>query len=251
MVANDKLFGCPYCGFRIGPGEDRCARCGNHFGESTKFECPFCGDLVSPNMQECPACHVNFAEFQTRVRRTAKTDSVDTLLMEIIRLEATEVAREGKKLSCPNCDVLLDGSEASCPRCGVDLTEGSAFQCPVCGEFVAPEAMDCPVCGASFTGGRTGEEEARAEADHEAASNALEDLLSSAAQRDAVTSSEPTTIEPEPLPAPPEDFEPPPPPEVAPEEMPLSSATSVAYSDTPTEAAKKPKVRKLKTKTDP
>jgi predicted amidophosphoribosyltransferase len=236
MVSNDKLFGCPYCGFRIGPGDERCSRCGNKFGPDSRFECPFCGDLIAQNTQECPSCHVDFAEFQTRVRRTAKTDGVDTLLMEIIRLEATEVEREGKKLSCPNCDVLLDGSESTCPRCGADLTEGAAFQCPVCGEFVAPEAIACSVCGSSFEGGRPEEDQAYVEAEHEAASNALDDILSAVGHTGPLP--EPPLEEPE-LPPPPE-----PTPEIAPKPALRQAASNGAFATDP----KKVKTRKLKTK---
>ena len=239
MVANDKLFGCPYCGFRIGPGDERCARCGNTFGATTKFECPFCGDLVSPNMQACPTCHVDFAEFQTRVRRTAKMDGVDSLLREIIRLEATEVAREAKKFSCPNCDVLLDGSEATCPRCGTVLTEGAAFQCPVCGEFVAPEAMTCTVCGSSFERGNTEEDQAYVEAEHEAASNALDDILNSAGNTDPLP-------EPERPPEPPEEFVPPPPPDMTSEVAPGPSTSPVTSTSASTTTPKR--TRKLKAK---
>ena len=176
MVIDEKLFGCPYCGFRIEPGEDLCSRCGNKFEPETKFECPFCGDLVGSDMEECPSCHINFSEFKARVKKTAKTDSMDTLLMDIIKLEANEVKSEAKKFSCPHCDLLLDGSETVCPRCKADLTEGSAFQCPVCGEFVDAEASRCSECGAKFEG----EEEVKEEANHQAASTALDEILVSA-----------------------------------------------------------------------
>ena len=248
MITNDKLFGCPYCGFRISPGDKLCTRCGNKFGAGTKFECPFCGELVAPSMQECPTCHVNFDEFQTRVRKTAKTDSVDTLLMEIIRLEATEVAREGKKLSCPSCDLLLDGSESSCPRCNMDLTEGAAFQCPVCGEFVAPEAMKCSTCGANFAGGKAESEEAQAAADHEAVSSALDDILNSAGHTGPLPEPEPRITEPPPEPPTPEEVEPPPPPDFTPEDEPKSYAKPVTAVTASSAPPKKARTRKLKSK---
>jgi len=271
MVADEKLFGCPYCGFRIDPGDESCTRCGNKFESGTMFECPFCGDLVGPGMESCPGCHINFSEFKDRVRKTAKTDSIDTLLMDIIRLEASEVKSEAKKFSCPSCDLLLIGSENECPRCKADLTEGSAFQCPVCGEFVDPKADKCSECGASFED----EQGEKAAADHEAVSTALDDILSSAGHTGPLPEVEPRpeiveapqepvqpeiqAAAPEPVPEPAPEPEPVPEPVVAPTEEPIPEPVlepappvrepePAIQSTTAPEAPKKPRQRKLKAK---
>jgi DNA-directed RNA polymerase subunit RPC12/RpoP len=223
MITDDKLFGCPFCGSRINVGEEVCNRCGTRFDPDAKFECPFCGDLVGPGMEACPTCHVNFAEFQTRIKKSAKADSIDTLLMDIIRLEATNIEKERKKFSCPHCDLLLDGSEATCPRCKADLTEGAAFQCPICGEFVVPEAMKCSECGASFVDKEATSEEDQAAADHEAVSNALSDILESAGHTGPLPEIEPKPEIVEPVQEPPQpekEAEPEPAPEPAPEPIP-------------------------------
>jgi len=246
MVTDDKLFGCPYCGFRVDPGEDLCSRCGNAFGSGTKFECPFCGDLVAPGMDECPSCHINFTEFQTHVKKTAKTDSMDTLLMDIIELEAGNVEKEGKKFSCPTCDLLLNGSETECPRCRMDLTEGATFQCPTCGEFVDPSAEKCPECGAMFEVGEPASDEDKSAAEHEKVATALDEILTAAGHTGPLPEieREPVTIE---LPHPPEpekEIE----PETVPTPPPSPEPEPAQVSQSP-EPPKKPRVRKLKTKT--
>jgi len=255
MVTDDKLFGCPFCGFRINPGDELCPRCGNSFASGTKFECPFCGDLVTPGMDACPSCHINFAEFQTRVKKTVKTENMDTLLMDIINLEATQVEKEGKKFSCPHCDLLLDGSEEICPRCKTDLTEGAAFQCPICGEFVDSEAAKCSECGANFEDEETISEEDREAADHEAVNSALSDILTAAGHTGPLPELErkPVIVEPPPKPPEPErEVEPEPVPEPAPEpapEPPPEPEPEPVIVETPTPAPpKKTKQRKLKSK---
>ena len=251
MVTDEKLFGCPYCGFRINPDELQCPRCGNKFETGTKFECPFCGDLVGPGMEACPSCHINFDEFKSRVKKTAKTDSIDSLLMDIIMLEATEVKSEAKKFSCPNCDLLLDGSEDKCPRCHTDLSESSAFQCPVCGEFVDAEASRCSECGSSFEG------EDHEAADHEAVSTALDDILDSAGLPGPLPEVEQKPLIEEEPPAPPEpevEVAPPPEPEPIPEPVPEPVHEPVPEPEPIHETAptptppKKPRQRKLKAK---
>ena len=176
MIAEDKLFGCPFCGHRIGPSDSSCPRCGNTFGSGTKLECPFCGDLVEPGASECPSCHIDFAEFQEKVKGHAKKDSIDSLLMEIIQLEAKEVKEQRKTLSCPNCDLLLDGSESECPRCKTNLEHGLAFQCPTCGAFVDPEANECSECKAQFAFEERAE---TTEQHHNAVSATLDEILTS------------------------------------------------------------------------
>lgn len=241
MVADDRLLGCPYCGFRIDPGEALCPRCGNRFESDTKFECPFCGDLVAPGMDACPSCHIDFGEFRARVKKTTRSDSIDTLLLDIITLEADAVKREEKRLSCPSCDLLLNGSEARCPRCNADLTEGAAFQCPVCGEFVAPESSRCPGCGASF------ESEEQSDADHEAVSTALDEILTSVGHTGPLPEIERKDVFQPSQTTPPEadiELPPEPEPELSPEP---AREREHAPVTAPSGGPKKPRQRKLKT----
>ena len=184
MIAEDKLFWCPFCGHRIGPGDSSCPRCGNTFSPGTKLECPFCGDLVEPGASACPSCHIDFAEFQKKVKGHAKKDSIDSLLMEIIQLEAEEVKEQRKTLSCPNCDLLLDGSETECPRCKTNLEHGLAFQCPTCGAFVDPEASECSECNAQFA---VEEQAETVENHHDAVSTILSEILTSTGHTEPIT----------------------------------------------------------------
>ena len=173
-----KMFGCPFCGFRINPSDDVCSRCGNRFIESTRFECPFCGELVERGAKACPVCHVNYTEFRERAEERGGDDSIDSLLTEIIRLESTSVKKEDKKLSCPECSWLLDGSEEKCPKCGHSFAEDVSYQCPVCGSEIVADASQCPGCGAMFAPESATEEERASE--HEEASSALDEILTHA-----------------------------------------------------------------------
>jgi RNA polymerase subunit RPABC4/transcription elongation factor Spt4 len=173
-----KMFGCPFCGFRISPSDEACSRCGKKFVGSTKFECPFCGELVERGALFCPACHVNYTEFRERAEARGGDDSIDSLLTEIIRLESASVKKEDKKLSCPECSWLLDGSEEECPKCGHSFAEDVSFQCPVCGSEIRADADKCPACGAMFAQESATEEEIASE--HQEASSALDEILTHA-----------------------------------------------------------------------
>ena len=173
-----KMFGCPFCGFRISPSDEVCSRCGNQFVDSTKFECPFCGELVERGAKSCPVCHVNYTEFRERAEARGGDDSIDSLLTEIIRLESASVKKEDKKLSCPDCSWLLDGSEEKCPKCGHSFAEDVSYQCPVCGSEIRADASQCPGCGAKFAPESATEEERASE--HEETSSALDEILTHA-----------------------------------------------------------------------
>ena len=173
-----KMFGCPFCGFRISPSDEVCSRCGNRFVDSTKFECPFCGELVDRGAKSCPVCHVNYTEFRERAEARGGDDSIDSLLTEIIRLESASVKKEDKRLSCPECSWLLDGSEEKCPKCGHGFGEDVSYQCPVCGSEIRTDVDQCPGCGAMFAPESTTEEERASE--HEEASSALDEILTHA-----------------------------------------------------------------------
>lgn len=173
-----KMFGCPFCGFRISPSDEVCSRCGSKFIESTMFECPFCGELVERGAKSCTACHVNYTEFRERAEARGGDDSIDSLLSEIIRLEAASVKHEDRKLSCPKCSWLLDGSEEKCPKCGHSFAEDVSYQCPVCGAEIRADADQCPDCGAKFAPEGVTEEERASE--HEETTTALDELLTHA-----------------------------------------------------------------------
>jgi RNA polymerase subunit RPABC4/transcription elongation factor Spt4 len=180
-----KMFGCPFCGFRINPSDEVCSRCGNKFAESTKFECPFCGELIERGANSCPVCHVNYTEFRERAEARGGDDSIDSLLTEIIRLESASVKKEDKKLSCPECSWLLDGSEEKCPKCGHSFAEDVSYQCPVCGAEIRVDADKCPDCGAMFSQAIVTEEERASE--HEEASSALDEILTHADKESKAT----------------------------------------------------------------
>jgi RNA polymerase subunit RPABC4/transcription elongation factor Spt4 len=180
-----KMFGCPFCGFRINPSDDVCSRCGSKFVESTKFECPFCGELIDRGAKSCPVCHVNYTEFRERAEARGGDDSIDSLLTEIIRLESASIKRENKRLSCPECSWLLDGSEEKCPKCGHSFAEDVSYQCPVCGAEIRSDADKCPDCGAMFAPASVTEEERASE--HEEASSALDEILTHADKESKAT----------------------------------------------------------------
>ena len=180
-----KMFGCPFCGFRISPSDEVCSRCGNSFVDSTKFECPFCGELVERGAKSCSVCHVDYIEFKERAEARGGDDSVDSLLTEIIRLESTSVKKEDKRLSCPECSWLLDGSEEKCPKCGHNFVEGVSYQCPVCGSEIRANADQCPDCGAMFAPEIVTEEERASE--HEETSSALDEILTHADKESKAT----------------------------------------------------------------
>jgi len=167
-----RIFGCPTCGFRVDTNETSCPRCGNEFKDDTKFECPFCGDLVQSGLDECPSCHVSYSEFKSRAAPKATDDSIDSLLMEIIKLESTSIKEEEKRFSCPKCDLLLEGTETQCPRCGKGLDVEVALQCPVCGGLVGANDVRCGECGTVF------DEGAAAAARTEEAESKLEEIMS-------------------------------------------------------------------------
>lgn len=253
------LFGCPYCGFRVRPNDDACPRCGNSFHHDTKFECPFCGDMVPPGTQECPSCHINFAEFVTHTEKKTTPDSIDSLLIDIINLESSQVKKEDKKLSCPKCSWMLDGSEERCPKCGADFREDATFQCPICGAFVNSSSANCPECGTLFAGDEEAADEQKTAEDHEAFSSALTDILSSAGHDDAPPEVEraapapPPIVEPPPVrtpPAPePEPVAPEPEVEVKePDAEPIEEPQPAPQEAAPAAEPKKTKQRKLKAK---
>ena len=180
-----KMFGCPFCGFRISPSDEVCSRCGNSFVDATKFECPFCGELVERGAESCPVCHVNYTEFRERAEARGGDDSIDSLLTEIIRLESASVKKENKRLSCPECSWLLDGSEEKCPKCGHSFAEDVSYQCPVCGSEIRDDADKCPSCGAIFAPESVTDEERASE--HEEASSALDEILTHADKESKAT----------------------------------------------------------------
>lgn len=259
MVAEEsKLFGCPHCGFRVGPQDEVCSRCGNKFLTGTMFECPFCGELVPRGAKACPTCFVDFGEFQQKAVAHASDESIDNLLMDIIRLEASEVKTQDKRLSCPRCSWLLDGTEDTCPKCGMAFTAEATYQCPICGAFVSSEAESCSECWTAF-----GEEEET----HKEVETAASDLLTAMGQRDRIP--QPVTEAPpeQPTPEPPTEHVAPEPaqiPEPGPEPVqepvpelvePPAGAAEPAPAQEAEKAAepapaapKKPRTRKLKVK---
>lgn len=173
----DNMFGCPVCGYRVSSGEEACPRCGNAFDTETRFECPFCGELVERGAKSCEACHVNYGEFKEKTEARGGDDSIDSLLIEIIKLESMSVKQDKKRFSCPKCDWMLDGSEEKCPKCGDSFSSDVSFQCPICGELVSPDSIKCPGCGTGFTE----DDEARA-SQHEGAEYSLDEIATAAAQ---------------------------------------------------------------------
>ena len=175
VLGTAKMFGCPVCGFRVSTEDPACPRCGNEFSKATKFECPFCGELVESGVKTCPACHVNYIEFKEKTEARGGDDSIDNILLEIIKLESQAVKKEEKKLSCPICSWMLDGSETACPKCGKSFVEDVTFQCPVCGSLVSSDAVRCSECGSTFEEEAAGADRAVA---HQQASTALDEIMS-------------------------------------------------------------------------
>jgi len=150
-VDSARIFGCPTCGFRVSEADGSCPRCGLSFSSETKFECPFCGELVDQGSPECPSCHVNYREFKKKSEARGGDDAIDSLLLEIIQLEAHSARTETKKFSCPGCSWMVDSGADTCPRCGRDLASTEeALQCPICGSAVSADDASCPDCGSSF-----------------------------------------------------------------------------------------------------
>lgn len=178
-MAKDKynMFGCPACGYRVSSGEEACPRCGNSFNTATRFECPFCGELVDRGVKSCPACHVNYAEFKEKTEARGGDDSIDSLLLDIIKLESVSIKHDDKKFGCPKCSWLLDGSEEKCPKCGEIFSSDVSFQCPICGSSVTPNSLRCPECGIVF-----GEEEEARASQHEGAESSLDEIAAAAAE---------------------------------------------------------------------
>lgn len=168
--SDDRLLGCPVCGFRVSRDDKECPRCGSQFTEETRFECPFCGEPVQRSAKSCPSCHVNYDEFKKGTKGKGSDEVVDALLMEIIRMESSQVSSGTKKFSCPVCSWLLDGTERACPKCGKSFDLDLTYQCPICGALVQAEAVKCSECGALF------EEEAQATREHEEVSSKLDEL---------------------------------------------------------------------------
>jgi rubrerythrin len=249
MVSEAKeLFGCPFCGFRVSAAEDSCPRCGNKFTQETVFECPFCGESVAPGSKECPSCHVNFAEFMSNTQSKASDDTIDSLLMDIIKLESHQIKHEETKtLSCPNCSWMLDGTEDRCPKCGHEFTEDSAFQCPICGSIVDANATKCSECGTLFEPVEAEEAKEGVTEQHEAISSALSELLSTAGHAEPVQEArEPEPVR-EPLTAQPQEA----PGDIAalgPERAPDKQAPPITQKGVPISEPKKVRRRKLKAK---
>ncbi len=177
-----RLFGCPFCGFRVSTTDSACPRCGNRYTQATRFECPFCGETVPGTAKSCPSCHVDYVEFGTKTERRGTDASIDSLLTEIIRLEASQVKKEEKRYSCPSCSWMLDGTEQTCPKCGVAFSNEVSFQCPICAALVDVDATRCPECGSTFIEEEIGPqkaEEQKASKQIQEASTALTEILSS------------------------------------------------------------------------
>jgi DNA-directed RNA polymerase subunit RPC12/RpoP len=116
---------------------------------------------------------VNYIEFKEKTEARGGDDSIDNILLEIIKLESLAVKEEEKKLSCPICSWMLNGNETVCPKCGKSFVEDVTFQCPVCGSLVSADAVRCSECGSTF------EEEAEGRAAaHQQASSALDEIMS-------------------------------------------------------------------------
>ncbi|MGQ9586826.1 MAG: hypothetical protein ACUVT7_00370 [Thermoplasmata archaeon] len=236
-----RLFGCPFCGFRISTADSACPRCGNKYTEATRFECPFCGEMVLGTAESCPACHVDYREFRAKTEKKGTDASIDSLLTEIIRLEASQVRKEEKRYSCPSCSWMLDGTEQTCPKCGVTFSNEVSFQCPICAALVDPNATRCPECGSAFVEEEAvpqKAEEQKPSTEIEGASTALTDILSTIDK-----------AEQEPLPQEegPKEAE-------AVKEPATSKGPELEAAEEPARAeapapAKKPRQRKLKTKT--
>ena len=173
----DRIFGCPACGYRVSSGEEACPRCGNAFTIETRFECPFCGELVERGAKSCEACHIDYAEFKENTEARGGDDSIDSLLVEIIKLESTAVKQDEKRFSCPKCAWMLDGSEEKCPKCGESFSRDVSFQCPICGASVSPDSSKCPECGAVFS-----EEDGARASQHEEAESSLDEIATVAAR---------------------------------------------------------------------
>lgn len=186
-VDSTRIFGCPTCGFRVSGADGSCPRCGLSFSSETKFECPFCGEHVDQGSSECPSCHVNYGEFKQKTEARGGDDAIDSLLLEIIQLEAQSARTETKKFSCPGCSWMVDSGTDTCPRCGRDLTsDEEAFQCPICGSAVSANDSSCPECGSSF---EVGEE---AEAPEKITDGVLPEVSGAAAAEDALETPTPT-----------------------------------------------------------
>ena len=173
----DKMFGCPACGYRVSSGEEVCPRCGNAFNTETRFECPFCGELVERGAKSCQACHVNYGEFKEKTEARGGDDSIDSLLIEIIKLESMAVKQDDKRFGCPKCAWMLDGSEEKCPKCGERFSGDTSFQCPICGALVSPDSIKCPECGIGF-----GEDDEARASQHEGAEFSLDEIATAAAE---------------------------------------------------------------------
>lgn len=192
------MFGCPVCGFRVDPDQKVCSRCGNEFSDSTKFECPFCGELVPQGVKQCPSCHVDYLDFKERAETVGGEDSIDSLLLDIIKLESSSVKEEEKKFSCPQCSWMLEGTETKCPKCGKSFEEDVSFQCPVCGAAVGADDSKCQECGAAFT-----EDEEATDHMHEEAASRLDEIAKAAETEEAPVEEEmpPVPVQEEHVPA--------------------------------------------------
>lgn len=236
-----RLLGCPHCGFRIGPTDRVCSRCGDKFSGTTRFECPFCGELVPRDSRSCPSCHVDYHEFHAKSMAKTSDESIDSLLMEIIKLEAMQIRAEDKRFSCPRCSWMLDGSELSCPKCGAALSDEVSFQCPVCGTMVSSEATSCPECGASFVTEEVEAAPAKKTVETVPTASDIGEMLAATGLEPERVADQPEVM-PEPAPQPP-------PPAAEPEPV----AAQEPQPEPPSEpAARKPsKQRKLKARTAP
>jgi RNA polymerase subunit RPABC4/transcription elongation factor Spt4 len=235
MTYEHRIFGCPVCGYRISQKDAACPRCGNAFSGTTKVECPFCGDLVEQGAGACPSCHVDYAEFRASTEARGGDDSIDALLNEIIKLEASSVKVEGKIVSCPKCNWLLKGDETECPKCGMEFSEDVSFQCPICGSPVASDATKCSECGVEF-GGEEGAAETEPSEGQEKVSGKLDEIASALGlgpvEEPAPRVAPPPKAWSEPAPREPEP-EPEPAPEPAPEPVPEPAPEPVAEEPQP------------------
>lgn len=161
-----KMFGCPYCGFRVSGVESACPRCGHEFSQETTFECPFCGSPVNPAEESCPACEVQFHKMAAQVSDRLLDKAVAQIVDELDSL--ADLEKIGPH--CPVCSGPLKAPGALCERCeGRRLAElekkGKTVEeyldaeifgeeesalCPICKSAVSLHDLKCPSCGVEF-----------------------------------------------------------------------------------------------------
>lgn len=174
-----KIFGCPFCEFRVSGTERVCPRCGRDFSEGIEFECPFCGSPVKPAAGSCPGCEVQFSKMAAQVSERLLDKAVEKISDELDTLAKLDSMAP----RCPTCSGPLKAPGAPCEKCeerriaALEKKGGSVkeylddelfgereveeFACPNCGAAVGPRDPTCKHCGAEFV---DEEEEVSAEA---------------------------------------------------------------------------------------